>query len=147
MGKLIKTVVKSSQIQDIWSKIKNFENTFKRWFLHCLQLYMMKCARFSSIWEAKLFDAFSAFLFLIFQKDYFLFCYFYNIISRFIFSIFFPAQSPKYQPLDFKISRKTKPNQKFRDFCQMFMISKKKLLWERKRLGYGFKNLYGQSIA
>ncbi len=41
--------------------------------------------------------------------------------------------SKKTKPMNLKISRKTKPNQKCRDFCQMFVISKKKLgLWERK---------------
>ncbi len=35
----------------------------------------------------------------------------------------------------FKISRKTKPNQKSRDFCQMFVISKKKAMTLGKNPG------------
>jgi hypothetical protein len=41
--------------------------------------------------------------------------------------------------------RKTKPNQKSRDFCQMFVISKKKARTLRKKT-VGLK-VYGKSIA
>jgi hypothetical protein len=44
-----------------------------------------------------------------------------------------------------KISRKTKPNQKSRDFCQMFVICKKKARTLRKKALY--LQIYGKSIA
>ncbi len=34
-----------------------------------------------------------------------------------------------YQPMDFKNIKKKSANQKSRDFCQMFVISKKKTIW------------------
>ncbi len=49
-----------------------------------------------------------------------------------------------YQPiiLDFKMSRKKSAHQKFQDFCQMFVISKKKTI----PYGMDFK-IYRKSIA
>jgi hypothetical protein len=44
-----------------------------------------------------------------------------------------------YQPMDFINLKKKSANQKSRDFCQIFVISNKKI----HRLGNGFKNLNG----
>jgi hypothetical protein len=38
-----------------------------------------------------------------------------------------PWENP-YQPMDFKTLKKKSTNQKSRDFCQMFVISKKKTI-------------------
>jgi hypothetical protein len=59
-----------------------------------------------------------------------------NIDEKYFKTTKNPYENP-YQPLDFKISRKKSANQKSRDFCQIFLISKKKI----HRLEYGLKNL------